>query len=308
MLQLSLSTGEPLILKPTTNRHFRGQHIPGSSLFMAEKAGCSVSIHLFSHRLYKITIRHFRFTADTRIVTREKNGWLRLEMPLSGTVNFLTQAGIATFLNPGQYQISKEVIYGSDFQAGETVYFAAYFSKELLDSIGSAQDFTPVPPRPVPHELLEMVDEMMKCPYRDDIRSFYYANKIRELLFSHIASLPNVLPGELNDVQIASMYEADRIMANNLDGKITIPELAKKLGTNFVTLKKNYEKVFGIGIFPRMIQRKMEFIERLLENTNMPLKEIADQAGYQTLPGFINAFRKRYKMTPKEWRKKRRGL
>ncbi|MBL0336176.1 MAG: helix-turn-helix transcriptional regulator [Chitinophagaceae bacterium] len=116
------------------------------------------------------------------------------------------------------------------------------------------------------------------------------------------------MPGELSPEQISRMYEADRIMANNLDGKITIPQLARKLGTNFVTLKRNYEKVFGIGIFPRLMQRKMEHIQLLLENTNKPLKEIADLAGYQTSPGFINAFRKRSKVTPKEWRKERRGF
>jgi len=121
-------------------------------------------------------------------------------------------------------------------------------------------------------------------------------------------SLPVVLPGELSPEQIAQMYEADRIMANNLDGKITIPELARQLGTNFVTLKKNYEKVFGIGLFPRLMQRKMDHIKLLLEKTNKPLKEIADLAGYQTLPGFINAFRKRFKMTPNDWRKERRGF
>jgi AraC-like DNA-binding protein len=123
-----------------------------------------------------------------------------------------------------------------------------------------------------------------------------------------MVSLPMVLPGDLSPAQIAQMYDADRIMADNLDGKITIPELARRLGTNFVTLKRNYERVFGIGLFPRLMQRKMDHIKLLLEKTDKPLKEIADLAGYQTLPGFINAFRKRFKMTPNEWRKERRGL
>lgn len=309
MLQLCLTTGESLILKELPARKFKGQKIPGSSLYMTERDNYSVAIHLYSHPLFKLSLRQFRFSQNTRVIIKEQNDWLRLEVSISGNVIFLGKDGETTQLNPGQYHLTRQTLYASDFQSEESTHsLVIYYSDLLLEGIGSIQAIVECPPRPTAHEIMDMVHEMMKCPYNEDTRSFYYANKVREILFSHAVSLPVALPGELSKDQVAAMYEADRIMANNLDGQITIPELARKLGTNFVTLKKNYEKVFGIGIFPRMMQRKMEHIQRLLESTNLPLKEIADQAGYQTLPGFINAFRKRFNITPKEWRKKRRGL
>lgn len=309
MIQISLSSGDYLLLKESPNRKFKGVKIPGSTLYKAERTGYALSIHVYQHRLYTITLRQFQFTEDVRIITAETNNWLRLELPLSGTLSIIPREGQPFQMAPGTYHLTDQSPFATDHLAGESaIYFSVHFAPELLASIGSDQSFMSRAPGPVPQDLLEMVYDILKCPFQESLRNFYYANKVRELLFSHSVSLPLALPGELNQAEIALMYEADRIMSDNLDGKITIPELARKLGTNFVTLKRNYEKVFGIGIFPRLMQRKMEHIQLLLEKTDKPLKVIADLAGYQTLPGFINAFRKRFKITPKEWRKKRRGF
>lgn len=309
MIRLSHATGEPVFLKQAPQRTFKGLKIPGSNLYQAERESYEVSLHEFNHRLYTITLRQFQFQEDSRIISTEINDWLRLEVPLSGTLSILPKEGTSFVVLPGQYHLTDQRVYATDIKSGTPlIYATVHYSQELLSSIGSDNPFTTIPPSPVPGDLQDMLHDILKCPFQETIRNFYYANKVRDLLFSHEVSQPMVLPGELSPDQIAQMYDADRIMAHNLDGKITIPELARQLGTNFVTLKRNYEKVFGIGIFPRLMQRKMEHIQLLLEKTNKPLKEIADLAGYQTLPGFINAFRKRFQVTPKEWRKERRGF
>ena len=309
MIRISLSTGEPLLLKPSPNRKFTGLRIPGSILYSSDRAGYSIYLHIYQHRLYTITLRQFYFENAVKIITTESESWLRLETPLSGRLSIIPRDGKIFQIEPGTYHLTDQSKFASDHAEGETcIYFTIHFSPELLKGIGSEQPLGARQPGPVPKDLLEMLYDILKCPFQESLRDFYYANKVREILFTHTVSLPVVVPGELSPNQIAQIYEADRIMANNLDGKITIPELARQLGTNFVTLKKNYEKVFGIGLFPRLMQRKMEHIQLLLEKTNKPLKEIADLAGYQTLPGFINAFRKRFKVTPNDWRKERRGF
>ncbi len=309
MIRISLSSGEPLHLKPSPNRKFTGLRIPGSILYSSDRAGHSVSLHIYQHRLYTITLRQFQFAKTTQVITTEPNNWLRLEIPLSGKLSVISRDGNEIQLDPGAYHLSDQPVFASNHSEGESsIYASLHFSPELIAGIGSGQPVGTRPPGPVPKDLLEMLYDILKCPFQESLRDFYYANKVREILFTHTVSLPVVLPGELSPEQIAQMYEADRIMANNLDGKITIPELARKLGTNFVTLKKNYEKVFGIGLFPRLMQRKMEHIKLLLEKTDKPLKEIADLSGYQTLPGFINAFRKRFKITSNDLRKERRGF
>lgn len=309
MIRMSLSSGDALVLKQSPHRKFRGLKIPGSSLYKTEWGGSAIQVHIYEHPLYTITLRHLQLKEANRIITNEPDIRLRMEIPLSGTLSILPKEGSPFQSGPGYYHLTDQPIFASEHAGGAPIiYLTVHFSQELLSSLGSDHPFVPVAPAPVPKDLLEMIYDILKCPFQGTLRDFYYANKVREVLFSHTVALPVVPPGELSPEQIARMYEADRIMANNLDGKITIPQLARQLGTNFVTLKRNYEKVFGIGIFPRLMQRKMQHIQLLLEKTTKPLKEIADLAGYQTLPGFINAFRKRFKMTPNDWRKERRGF
>lgn len=309
MIRLCLPSGEQLILKQLPGRKFRGLRIPGSSLFKSEKNGIAITIHCFDHPLYSISLRQMQCKEQCRLVTMETNPWLRMEIPLSGPLSILHKDGKSIQLTPGKYHLSNQQEFASDHLPDTTiVYVSIHFSPELLASIGSDQPFLPTSPLSTPGDLMDMIYEIMKCPFQESLRNFYYANKVREILFAHITSRPLLMPGDLSKEQIARMFEADQIMADNLDGSITIPELARRLGTNFVTLKRNYEKVFGIGIFPKLMQRKMNQIRLLLEKTDKPLKEIADLSGYHTLPGFINAFRKRFKMTPKEWRNKYRGI
>jgi AraC-like DNA-binding protein len=78
--------------------------------------------------------------------------------------------------------------------------------------------------------------------------------------------------------------------------------------TNVHVLKTGFARVFGMGTFERLLQRKMDRAKYLLETTDRQVQDVSEMAGYETVTGFINAFRKQFKMTPKDWRKKSRGL
>ncbi len=309
MIQISLSSGTGIGLRTSAAKKFKGHRIPGSELYVTQRKDLTFNIHQYDHPLFQITLRDIHPDHAVDLINTEQHSWLRMEVVLNGGFHLRRGAEQGPQMLAGQYHITDQATHQQSFPSGQRcLYFTAHFSPELLNNSGSPEELTVSKPEPASQDILDLIYELLKNPFQGTLRDFYYANRVRDLLFYHAVRRPIALPGELSPQQIAQMYEADQIMAQNLDGHITIPELARMLGTNFVTLKRNYEKVFGIGIFPRLMQRKMEHIQMLLEKTDKPLKEIADLAGYQTLPAFINAFRKRYKVTPKEWRKQRRGL
>jgi AraC-like DNA-binding protein len=78
-------------------------------------------------------------------------------------------------------------------------------------------------------------------------------------------------------------------------------------GTNQFKLKKGFQEIFGMGAFSRLLFRRMEHAKMLLETTNKSIGEIAELTGYDTAAGFINAFRKKFDMTPREWRMQSRN-
>lgn len=151
----------------------------------------------------------------------------------------------------------------------------------------------------------ELIQEMLHNPYDKALRDFYYENCIRELLFLHLKDRNEALPGDLNDKDVAAIYEADAIILQNLNQHFSIRRLSMMTGTNEFKLKKGFRKLFGMGVFERLIYRRMFQAKALLESTDKSIEAIGDLAGYLTTTGFITAFRKRFGKTPLQWRKER---
>jgi AraC-like DNA-binding protein len=76
-------------------------------------------------------------------------------------------------------------------------------------------------------------------------------------------------------------------------------------GTNAFKLKKGFRLIFKMGVFGRLLYRRMEKAKLLLETTGKPIKDVAYEAGYETVAGFITAFRKRFGKTPLDWREEK---
>ena len=92
MIRISLSSGEPLHLKPSPNRKFTGLRIPGSNLFSSDRAGQTLYLHIYKHPLFTLTLRQFQFAKTTQVITTELNNWLRLEIPLDGRLSVISRA------------------------------------------------------------------------------------------------------------------------------------------------------------------------------------------------------------------------
>lgn len=148
--------------------------------------------------------------------------------------------------------------------------------------------------------MINLINEMFHNPYTEELRDFYYENCIRELLFFHLVQGKNAMPGELIHKDIALIYKADAIIASNIQEHYTIDELARMINTNSLKLKLGFNKVYGVGVFKRLVFRRMEHAKTLLATTGESIGEIAGLTGYDTVAGFIHAFRREFGVTPRE--------
>jgi AraC-like DNA-binding protein len=74
--------------------------------------------------------------------------------------------------------------------------------------------------------------------------------------------------GQLEDRDIAAIYQADTIISSNLHQHFTIEKLSRMTGTNQFKLKKGFKDIFGMGVFHRLLFRRMEHAKVLLETTD----------------------------------------
>ncbi|MET0636637.1 MAG: AraC family transcriptional regulator [Chitinophagaceae bacterium] len=300
-------SGNPIRLKEADNRRFRGTRLPGSTLYKSEGGGFKMTLQQYRQVNFSLCLRHYQFSEKNKIYTKELIGNFRLEIVLSGELPIRHPDGEETVLLPGQYHITDQPGFQSLFPNNSSCsYLSIYFANAFIATLDLPEPLNRVPPRAAPLVLMETIYQILHNPFNEQWRSGYYRIGLEELLFRHGTVPPFVEPGNLTSRQIATVYEIDAYMAANLDSKITLQGIAQQVTSNSHFVRRGYELVFGVNIFDRLIQMRMDRAKYLLDNTEKPLKEIRQMVGYLTLAGFVTEFKKREGLPPNDWRKKRR--
>ena len=81
---------------------------------------------------------------------------------------------------------------------------------------------------------------------------------------------------------------------------------AKKAMMSESYFQKHYHLVFGRGFSADVIDSRIQFASEQLENTNLPIAEIAELAGYETLPHFVRQFSMKTGLPPRRFRQLKR--
>jgi len=90
----------------------------------------------------------------------------------------------------------------------------------------------------------------------------------------------------------------------HIDTDINLDELAIHFKVNKYHLHKIFKEIFRVNIYQSIKSIRLQKASNLLlTNKNSTISEIANLCGYSSQTSFIRAFRERFSMTPKEWRK-----
>lgn len=90
--------------------------------------------------------------------------------------------------------------------------------------------------------------------------------------------------------------------------RCTLKELSGRFNFNQKYISALLKKKTGKTFSELLTQAKMKTICHLLENTDKPVREIAEMCGYSNQTFFYQKFMKLYHMTPKEYRSSRKQL
>lgn len=96
-----------------------------------------------------------------------------------------------------------------------------------------------------------------------------------------------------------NIENAMHILENNLAKKITIPQLARMIGSNECDLKRLFKVETGYTIHEYRTKQKMHAALQFLKN-HYPLIQIADLLGYSNVYYFIRVFEKYFGYPPIE--------
>ncbi len=93
-------------------------------------------------------------------------------------------------------------------------------------------------------------------------------------------------------------------ITDNIDTDINIDELSMQFGVSKHHFHKIFKEQMGINIYEMIKSIRLQKASSLLiTNRRSTITEIANMCGYSSQTSFIRAFKQRFDMTPKAWRK-----
>lgn len=110
----------------------------------------------------------------------------------------------------------------------------------------------------------------------------------------------DVIPEDINkSVRIAAEF-----VVKYYKEPIGLTDAARAAGVNSAYLSYLFQKEMKVGFSSFLLNRRMECAQEMLKKTNLKVREIAEQSGFQDYHYFSKAFKKMYNVSPAEYRKR----
>jgi AraC-like DNA-binding protein len=158
---------------------------------------------------------------------------------------------------------------------------------------------------PISDELLQVLGNMEVNAHKGIAQKLFLQAKVLELLVMQMANYKRPIKQEIpkaNTEMVKRLYEARRIIAENLDENFSIKVLSRKVMLNEYLLKKEFKRIFGHSVNAYSRNEKMKHAKNLLQVTQLPIYQIAEEIGYKNATHFSVAFKRFTGEIPRKYR------
>lgn len=151
--------------------------------------------------------------------------------------------------------------------------------------------------------VLRAAKDIERCRLMGNMAHAYLETKIIECLAGFVTQSETADGRKpLNIIIRDKIHDARDIVVANYRDMPSLGALAKMVGTNECTLKSAFKQEFGTTVFQYLFDLRMEMAKQYLLDTDMPIAEIGYQLGYDYQSHFSTAFRRKYGVSPVEFR------
>jgi len=145
----------------------------------------------------------------------------------------------------------------------------------------------------------ERFDELLELSRRADRWGNARASLLLESMLTELAEArvrPHAVPGWIGDVLARSQ---------ELGTQVTQDELATIAGMTPRTFRRQFRAVMGMSPLEYVIECRVSHAKEMLGRTELPIKQIAQQLGYQDVFFFTRQFRQSTGVAPAAFRRSR---
>lgn len=154
----------------------------------------------------------------------------------------------------------------------------------------------------------QIINDVMNCHYRDDLKRIYLEGKILELIAVYLDESIFQSQGlhsttRLSSYDMEALHTAKRILDENVTAAPTIGKLAKLICLNEYKLKTGFKELFGMPVHAYVIDKRLEMAKMLMEYEKLRITDVALRVGYNDLSYFAEKFKKKYGVNPSYYSK-----
>lgn len=156
-------------------------------------------------------------------------------------------------------------------------------------------------------EMQHIVNEIMHCKRKGTLKTLFTEAKILKLLMLQFeqfeAANSSLKEMSLKEYDIEKIHLAKSILEENISISLSLVELSRRAGLNDFKLKKGFKEVFGTTVFSYLYEIRMNEAKKLIIKNEKTLAEVSLLCGYKFVQNFTKAFKDKFGVTPKEFRK-----
>ncbi|PQL94783.1 AraC family transcriptional regulator [Apibacter adventoris] len=145
----------------------------------------------------------------------------------------------------------------------------------------------------------QLEDYILDCEFEN----LYLTLKLHEILI-HYFSSSNKKKQEnkkMDDKLVLQLNEIKKLLMDNIASPPTLKSISYTVGLSEYKIKEGFKKLYGKTISSFILDTKLEIGKDKLDMKVKQVKEIAYDLGYENPSHFIEAFKKKYGITPKQW-------
>lgn len=255
----------------------------------------------------------FQIKTNTVVMYFCLNGQLSLTSYLFEKINLFSGSHNIVYTSPTYGKMTLETGDVELFSISMPVeLFEMYFpkSKQVFEDFSGKMrqgEFSKLREKPghINHHIYRIIKEINKEQQDEALRNIFIKAKIIELLSVQLKQLCSICNTSLsiNREDADKMYAVHDFILDHIGEYHSLKSLAKRVGTNEYTLKKEFKELFNTTVFGFWFDAKMEEAQQLLLKNEDSISEISEIIGYKNPQHFSTAFKKKFGLSPSRFRK-----
>lgn len=157
--------------------------------------------------------------------------------------------------------------------------------------------------------ILGILKNIMDCPYKGNMKSAFIREHIRALMMLQLFHFSPIVTGKKIrlDNKISRrdediLQEIKKYLDEHFIDPASLDSLSKHFGINEFKLKHGFKVLFNTSPMRYLQYKRLEYSLMLLRETDMTIKNIADEIGYSHAANFTIAFTKCFGNSPLHYR------